>query len=117
VAALVKDDEHRELPRSSFISFIWYKRLGDGAAEAPAEGLARSCDISEAGVGLVTPREIPAGALIFVEIATPEGGVSAVGRVMHSRALGNGAYRLGIQLEVVPPTDHAILAKLIEASK
>ena len=100
-------DERRVAARYEFAAFAWYKRIDD-AAEASEEGVARSCDISETGVGIVTARALPVGAKVFLKIIAAGASVSAIARVMHCRALENGNFRLGLEVFCVPPTDRQV---------
>ena len=67
--------------RRPLVNFVWYQLLGEDIDESLA-GIARSCDLSSSGAGIVTPRPLPTGALIFLEIATRKGNLSAVGRII-----------------------------------
>ncbi len=101
------------------MNFIWYRVLQngeDGACEGPEEGVARSCDLSASGIGLVTPREIGKGSLLMLEVMTTAGNLSAVGRVCHVRPAAEGCFRLGLELEAMPPNDRRLWAELTEAS-
>ncbi|MDH5673405.1 MAG: PilZ domain-containing protein [Myxococcales bacterium] len=111
--------EQRSHRRRGFITFAWYKCIAAAAADADAdadptlEGLARSCDISEQGVGLITARALPEGAAVFIEIASKVGGLSLVARVKNCRTESDGRHRVGLSIEVVPPTDRGTLSKIL----
>ena len=75
--------------------------------------MARSCDISETGAGIFTTDQLPVGARLFLEVLSSAGKLSAIGKITHCSDAGDGTYRIGIQLEIVPPTDRATLAKLL----
>jgi hypothetical protein len=90
--------------RHHFATFALYKRVDEGASDEE-EGVARSCDVSLKGAGIVTTRELPAGARLFLEIVGQGGSVSVVGRVMHCTPTGAGQYRVGILVYCIPPTD------------
>ncbi len=103
-------------PRRQLVNFIWYRLLAtepEGSNDQEASGIARSCDVSSHGVGLYTARALPVGHLVFLEIATGRGTLSAVGRVVHSQPAPDGRFRAGIRIEVVPPNDRGILARIV----
>ena len=102
----------RSYERYQFSTFAWYKRVDEGASD-DEEGVARSCDVSLKGVGLVTTRELPVGAVLFLEIVSQEGSVSVVGRVQHGRPTGAGQYRLGLLVYCIPPTDQQTWKRIL----
>lgn len=97
------EDEQRHAVRHSFITFAWYKRIDDGAADEE-QGVARSCDVSNDGVGMVTTRNLPLNAYLFLELIAGGSRISALGRVKHTAAMANGHFRVGIRIQSVPPT-------------
>lgn len=107
--------EMRRAERHSCVKFAWYRRIDEGTEVAPGaeEGIARSCDISETGVGLIVPSELPVGARVFVEIVTTAGNLNFIGRVMHCRPRDEGCYRAGIHMEIVPPTNRTTLMRIM----
>jgi len=102
--------EQRDSNRFTVVTFCWYSIVGD-SSEAH-EGLARSCDFSSTGVGIVTPRPVDPGSHIFLEVASNRGQVSAVGVVAYCREDQDSCFRVGLRLEIVPPSDLATLKKL-----
>jgi len=106
----------RRAERRPIVAFVWYQIIGSqGPRDAAGySGIARSCDISKGGLGIFTSRPLPAGTLAFVEIATADGNVSAVGKIVHSVEVREGYHRSGVQLEIVPPNDRALLARLLK---
>lgn len=106
---------NRAAERFSFITFTWYKRVDDSAQSAE-EGVARSCDISIAGAGMVTTRALPVGARIFLEVVSRLGNLSAIGRVAHCSPASDGCFRVGVRIEFVPPTDQLTLQRIIAPS-
>ena len=104
------DDDHginqRLSPRQSYIHFAWFHRI-DADVSSAEHGVARSCDIASGGLGFLTTRSMPIGARLFVVLVTPSGRVSAVGTVMHSRETDSGYFRVGVTIDIVPPTDQA----------
>jgi hypothetical protein len=106
---------HRASERLTFITFTWYKRVDD-AAQPSEEGVARSCDISNTGAGMVTSRALPAGARVFVEVVSRVGNLSALCRVMHCAPTHDGCFRVGLRIEFVPPTDQMTLQRIVAPS-
>jgi hypothetical protein len=107
------DPEQRRAARHVFITFAWYKRIDDAALH-DEEGVARSCDVSEDGVGIVTSRPLPVSARLFLELIAGTTRLSALGRVVHSAVLPNGHFRLGVRIESVPPTCKLAWQRLID---
>jgi hypothetical protein len=107
--------EQRRSRRQLFTKFVWYCRVREaGESSGPLEeGLAHACDISASGVGVVTSQPIAANARLFLEIAAKAGTLSLVARVTHCRKESDGKFRLGLDLEVVPPNDRATLARIL----
>jgi len=112
-----RDSKQRVAKRRSVVNFVWYRVLVDLSEESDDAlcGIARSCDVSESGVGIFTPRPLPDGELIFLEIATRKGNLSSVGTIVYSRQVERGLHRVGIRLEIVPPNDRPILAKVLKS--
>jgi hypothetical protein len=107
--------EGRRAERRTCVKFAWFRRIDETTDEPSGaeEGIARSCDISETGVGLIVPAALPAGARVFVEIVTTAGYLNFIGRVMHCRERDEGCFRVGIHMEIVPPTNRATLMKVL----
>ena len=99
-------DSERAAPRHNLVMLAWYKRIDDGAGDYE-EGVARSFDVSTGGAGLVTTQSMPVGARVLLQLAIPNGKVTAVAHVRNVKVTGNGTYRLGLQVYCVPPTDLA----------
>jgi hypothetical protein len=99
----------RSAPRTKFVQFLWFQDL-----EATSGSLARSIDISDTGVGFVASHEVGMGARIFLILLTPFGRISSIARVVHCSKAGEGSFRIGVRLEIVPPTDKAAWATLVE---
>ena len=106
----------RRAQRKPVVAFVWYKLISGvaGGESAKVSGLARSCDVSDGGIGIVTSEHLPLGVRVFLEIATAIGNVSAVGAIMHCSEVERGYFRSGIQIEIVPPNDRALLPRLLE---
>ncbi len=99
----------RSAPRTKFVQFVWFQDL-----DAPNGSLARSVDISETGVGFITSHEVTMGARVFLMLLTPFGRISSIARVVHCSKAGEDSFRIGVRLEIVPPTDKAAWATLVD---
>jgi hypothetical protein len=105
-------EAQRSAPRHNLITLAWFKRVDDAALESD-EGIARSFDVSSTGAGLVTTISMPVGSRLLLQLVIPNGKVSAVARVMNVTPAGNGAFRLGLQVYAVPPTDLATWKRMV----
>jgi hypothetical protein len=112
-----RESKKRAEERRSVVNFVWYRVLVDLEEKADDElcGIARSCDVSASGVGIFTPRPLPSGELIFLEIATRKGSLSGVGTIVYSRQVERGLHRAGIRLEIVPPNDRPLWARILKS--
>lgn len=110
-------DHPRKEERREVVSFVWYKLLpvDPATGERSFEGVARSCDISPSGVGMVIARPLDPGAWVFLELGLRVGRVSVVGRVRHCHPMDGGLFRVGCALDVMPPNDRQAVAKLLGA--
>jgi hypothetical protein len=99
----------RHAQRHKFVHFLWFQRL-DGANGA----LGRSVDVSENGIGFIANHEIAVTERVFLVLLTPFGRISSIARVMHCSAAEKGAFRIGVRLEIVPPTDKAVWTTLVD---
>lgn len=109
----VSEGDRRVATRHITVKFVWYKVLPlkpDGE-DFPNEGISKTCDISETGMGLHVPRGLPIGRQIFIEINTKEFNLSAVGTIIYSRATMEGYHRVGVHFIVIPPNDRLLLSK------
>ena len=106
--SLPSEANRRTAARRPYVNFIWYRVLGDHADE----GVARSCDLSSTGIGVVTPRDLAVGTLLMLEVMTTAGNLSAVAKVCHTRSAEGGCFRLGLELEAMPPNDRRLWSEL-----
>jgi hypothetical protein len=106
------DHEKRGASRLDYVHFAWYKRIDDSALESE-EGVARSCDVSGSGVGMITTRSLSAGSRLFIELIGRVGRISAIGTVVHCADVGNGCFRLGIRIDTLPPTDQGTWQQMV----
>lgn len=105
------NDERRITRRIPLVRFVWYKVLDRelDEVERSLEGISKSCDISETGVGLYTTQHIPIGTPIFLEIATKRFNLSCIGKVAYSRNADGKFFRIGIRFVLLPPNDRVLL--------
>jgi hypothetical protein len=108
-----EDQDKRGAVRHEYVNFAWFKRVDDSALEAD-EGVARSCDVSGHGVGMITTRALPAGSRLFIELIGRAGRVSAIGTVVHCADAPNGCYRIGIRIDSLPPTDQLTWKDMVQ---
>jgi hypothetical protein len=105
-----KANGERRAPRHRYVQFLWFHRLDVGSGG----GLARSVDVSEQGLGFVTSQQIQCGERVFLVLLTPFGRISTIASVMHSAAERDGSFRIGVRLDVLPPTDRAAWSTLVD---
>ncbi len=67
------------------------------------ETLARTCDISASGIGLITHEQLPLSSLLEIWLEIPDNGkpLHTTGEVAWSKQVSSEAYRVGISLEKV----------------
>jgi len=105
--------DRRVASRHTTVNFVWYKvlRLESDGEKFPNEGISKTCDISETGIGLHVPRALPIGRVIFVEIATKEFNLSVIGKIVYSKPTIEGYHRVGVHFTIVPPNDRLLLMR------
>jgi len=86
-----------------------------GLLPAARRGSRIPATFSRTGAGLVAGRPLPAGARLFIELIIRGGRVSMVATVMHCRELENGRYRIGVEINVMPPMDRPIWDSMQES--
>jgi len=106
------DRDKRREERRPLVTFAWYWQL-DGTDDGPVEGVAHACDISEHGLGIVTPRQFDAGTRLFFVLSTVAGELTGIGTVAHCADAEGGCFRLGVSIDVVPPTHRSVLSQLL----
>ena len=118
---------YRRIPMGATVGF---QEIAFQKDVAPAESMYK--DMSGGGLLLSSPREIPLGTLLKLEIRVPGWGkhqnrftpsfdsdlraLVAVGEVVRIETLDSGHYELGVKFLNVYPDDWAALLKFIEAS-
>ncbi|HNX30419.1 MAG TPA: PilZ domain-containing protein [Holophaga sp.] len=118
--------QYRRIPMGATVAFqeITFTRDADPA-------LSDYLDVSGGGLLLNSPREIPLGTLLKLELRVPGWGrhqnhfgpvqdldarpLVAVGQVVRVEALEGGQFELGIKFLNVYPDDLAALLRYIEA--
>ena len=105
--------DRRVASRYSTVKFVWYQvlKMESDGEDFPSEGISKTCDISETGIGLHAPRALPVGRIIFLEIATTEFNLSAIGKIIYSRPTTEGYHRVGVHFTIVPPNDRLLLMR------
>jgi hypothetical protein len=105
--------DRRIASRYSTVKFVWYRilKLESNGENFPNEGISKTCDISETGIGLHAPRALPVGRMVFVEIATTEFNLSAIGKIIYSKPTTEGYHRIGVHFTIVPPNDRLLLMR------
>ncbi len=105
--------DRREATRHILVNLMWYKILDDESGETgpSGEGISKSRDISETGVGIYVTRPMPVGKNIFIELAVKDFSLSALGKIVYSTPTSDGYHRVGIKFVVVPPKEHLLLIK------
>jgi c-di-GMP-binding flagellar brake protein YcgR len=109
---------------------VGYQELSFSTEPEPATSVYG--DISAGGLLLTSPKELPLGTLLKLELRVPGWGkhqghfgpaheqdlrpLVAVGQVVRVEQLDGGEYELGIKFLNVYPDDQAALLKFIEAS-
>ena len=99
----------RRAERHKYVQFLWFH-----CVDGPTGGLARSIDVSDEGVGFVASHEVAVNERLFLVLLTPLGKISTLARVMHCQAAGEGSFRIGVRVELIPPTDKAAWTSLLE---
>lgn len=109
--ASIKSEERRITKRHSLVRFVWYKVIDKefNQLESSLEGISKSCDISETGVGLYTTSHIPVNTPVFLEIATLKFNISCIGKIAYSRPSENNYFRVGVRFVLLPPNDRILL--------
>jgi hypothetical protein len=101
--------DSRRAARYTCIQLLWYCSLEDHTKR----GLARTVDVSARGVGLVAAHQIMPEERLFVVMVTRFGRVALLGRVMYVQESEPGSYRVGVEVEVIPPADKSTWLRLL----
>jgi hypothetical protein len=64
-------------------------------------------------MGFVCGQELALDQMAFLVVLTPFGRISAIVKVMHAARAGANSFRVGVRLDVVPPTDRSAWASLV----
>ena len=109
--ATVEDEgapDSRRSARHPFVQFLWFHGLGAGRS-----GIGHTLDVSDHGMGFISSLRLIPNELAFLVILTPFGRISAIATVMHTTEHGPNSFRIGVRLDVVPPTDRAAWTTLV----
>jgi hypothetical protein len=109
-AARAENRDNRSASRRSCVQFVWYCSVED----ATKRGLARTVDVSAGGLGLVTTHKIARGEKFFVVVVTRFGRVNVLARAMHVQDVEPDSCRVGLQIEIIPPTDKPVWQRLLQ---
>jgi hypothetical protein len=99
----------RRAARHEYVQFLWFHAIEGGKS-----GIGRTVDLSDGGIGFIVSHSLAQSERVFLVLLTPFGRISAIAKVMHARAEESGSFRIGVRLEVLPPTDKATWAALTE---
>jgi len=90
----------RLAPRESVV-LLAFVSSADG--ELITQGVARTMDLSPRGAGLIAPRPLKRGARVRLELLLPcRLRLESSGRVVHSREIGVGEWRVGVAFDRPP---------------
>jgi c-di-GMP-binding flagellar brake protein YcgR len=122
--------ERRQFKRIPIGATVAFQELSFQAEPVASQSLYR--DVSGGGLLLSSPREVPLGTLLKLELRVPglskhqvhigptvDSGprpIVAVGEVVRLESMDSGQYELGIKFLNIYPDDWAALLKFIEAS-
>ena len=122
--------ERRNYRRIPMGATVGYQELSFSTEPEPARSVYG--DISAGGLLLNSPKELPLGTLLKLEVRVPGWGkhqghfgpaheqdlrpLVAVGQVVRVECMESGEYELGVKFLNVYPDDQAALLKFIQAS-
>jgi hypothetical protein len=95
--------ERRRYPRINSLNLISYIQRKQGAQKSGVS-MARTIDISPAGVGLEVYQPINPGSFVEMEIGVKEQIFFVEGKVVYSRNLPNGHFSIGIMFRKMEMT-------------
>jgi hypothetical protein len=98
----------RRAARHEYVQFLWFHCL-----QGENSGLARTVDLSDEGMGFISGQHVAPKERLFLVLLTPFGRISAIAKVVHSREVESGSFRIGVRLEIIPPTDKTTWATLL----
>jgi hypothetical protein len=111
-----RDADLRRSPRNAYVHFAWFHRI-DSGGNGTLQGIAHSCDIADGGIGFVTTHTLPVGARLFLILVAPVGRVAAIGSVKNCVEDRDGFVRVGVEIEIIPPTDQSTWNNLARSQK
>ena len=112
----------RRFPRHAVEATGWFRVRGaPGGPEGPFVPAAIRT-VSEGGVRMDVRNPIPVASPLELRLGTPEGEITAFGKVIYSRFEGDarpggGAYQHGVQFTELPPPKASALKRLIEGNR
>ncbi|MBW1682274.1 MAG: PilZ domain-containing protein [Deltaproteobacteria bacterium] len=93
-----QDTERRRYPRVRTLRLLSYVNREDDEQKTGVS-MARTLDVSPAGVRVEVHEPVSPGSLMEMEIAVEEEILSVTGKVVHSEQDADGLYVVGIQFE------------------
>jgi hypothetical protein len=91
-------EARRDAARVKLTCLAW---IEDGGAQL--QGIARAVDLTTKGVGMILSRAVPTGQRVVVELMLSGPlRLRAQGAVVHSTALPDGQFRVGVKLDAAP---------------
>lgn len=107
--------DSRRATRHPYVHFTWFCRVGESAGH-----VGHTLDVSQAGAALLLSHEVALDERLLLVMVTPAGRVNAIARVVHTaevNAPGATTWRVGVIIEVIPPTDIAAWEDLAKGPK
>jgi hypothetical protein len=90
------DEERRRYPRLKSLYLLSYTNR-EGGVEKSGVSMARTINVSPAGVGVEVYQPINRDSLMEMEIAVQEHIFTVQGKVVHSQEKSSGTYVIGVQ--------------------
>jgi c-di-GMP-binding flagellar brake protein YcgR len=89
-------DKERQYPRVNKLFFISYIAREGGEQKTPIS-MGRILNISSTGIGMEVFQELAVNSTMEMDIDAEDFNLSVQGKVVHSHALDDGKYYVGIQ--------------------
>jgi hypothetical protein len=102
--------ELRSATRHPYVHFTWFCRIGESSGH-----LGHTLDVSARGVAFLSTHEVEVGQRLLLVLVTPNGRVCSIVKVVHGAKLEASdppSWRVGVNMEVVPPTDTPVWENL-----
>jgi c-di-GMP-binding flagellar brake protein YcgR len=89
-------DKQRQYPRVNRLFFISYIAREEGEQKTPIS-MGRTLNVSSTGIGMEVYQELGVNSTMEMDIDVEDFNLSVQGKVVHSHALEDGKYYVGIQ--------------------